>query len=119
MAKGNLRPRDTSTEKPAATEKEHKIVSRQEWITAREALLTKEKEFTHAREQLAEERRALPWEKVEKQYVFEGPNGVPRPASEGTRQESGESAGLGASPRSIRESLITILKLDHSCLAAD
>src|SRR6266478_1387404 len=75
MAKGNPRPRDTSVEKPAAIDKAHRIASHEEWITARKALLAKEKKFTHARENLAEERRALPWEKVDKEYVFEGPNG--------------------------------------------
>jgi predicted dithiol-disulfide oxidoreductase (DUF899 family) len=49
----------------------HKIVSQQEWIEARKALLAREKELTHARERLAEERRALPWVKVEKPYLFD------------------------------------------------
>ena len=51
------------------------VVSRDEWLVARQALLAKEKEFTQARDKLAGERRALPWVKVEKSYVFEGPNG--------------------------------------------
>ena len=38
-----------------------RIVSRKEWNTARKALLKKEKQFTHLREELAEQRRALPW----------------------------------------------------------
>ena len=53
----------------------HKVVSRQEWIAARKALLTKEKESTRLRDQLSAERRRLPWVKVEKQYVFDGPDG--------------------------------------------
>jgi predicted dithiol-disulfide oxidoreductase (DUF899 family) len=53
----------------------HPVVSHEDWITARKALLAKEKEFSRARERLAEERRALPWEKVEKEYVFAGPGG--------------------------------------------
>lgn len=53
----------------------HKVVSRDEWIVARKELLAKEKEFTRSRDQLSQERRALPWEKVEKGYVFDGPNG--------------------------------------------
>src|SRR6476646_10144304 len=53
----------------------HTIVSREEWIAARKAHLAHEKEYTHARERLAEERRALPWVKVEKNYVFDGPDG--------------------------------------------
>ena len=53
----------------------HQIVSHDEWIKASQALLKKEKEFTKLREQMAEERRKLPWEKVEKEYVFEEPAG--------------------------------------------
>jgi predicted dithiol-disulfide oxidoreductase (DUF899 family) len=39
------------------------------------AFLVKEKEFTRLQDQLSEQRRALPWERVEKQYVFDGPVG--------------------------------------------
>lgn len=53
----------------------HKIVSREEWTAAHAAHLAKEKELTHAREALAQQRRALPWVKVEKPYVFDGPEG--------------------------------------------
>ena len=53
----------------------HQIVSHDEWIKASQALLQKEKEFTKLREQMAEERRKLPWEKVEKEYVFQEPEG--------------------------------------------
>src|ERR1700736_4811375 len=53
----------------------HKIVSREEWIEARKAHMAHEKEYTRARDRLSEERRALPWVKVEKAYVFDGPNG--------------------------------------------
>lgn len=53
----------------------HKVVSRKEWLAARKALLVKEKKFTRERERLAEERRKLPWVKVEKDYVFDGPQG--------------------------------------------
>jgi predicted dithiol-disulfide oxidoreductase (DUF899 family) len=52
-----------------------KIVSEKEWLAARKALLAKEKEFTHARDALSAERRALPWAKVEKNYVFDTPQG--------------------------------------------
>ncbi len=52
-----------------------KVVPREEWVTARKKLLKKEKEFTRLRDELSRERRELPWEKVEKQYVFEGPDG--------------------------------------------
>ncbi len=52
-----------------------KIVSREEWTEARKALLVQEKELTRARDRLAEARRALPWVKLDKDYVFDGPNG--------------------------------------------
>ena len=53
----------------------HTVVSRDEWLTARKALLDQEKEFTRLRDQLSEQRRALPWVKVNKEYVFQGPSG--------------------------------------------
>jgi predicted dithiol-disulfide oxidoreductase (DUF899 family) len=53
----------------------HKVVSRAEWLAARTAFLAKEKEFSRQRDQLARARRELPWEKVEKSYTFEGPDG--------------------------------------------
>ena len=53
----------------------HKVVSREEWLAARQAFLAKEKEFTQARDELSRQRRALPWVKVEKPYVFDGPEG--------------------------------------------
>jgi predicted dithiol-disulfide oxidoreductase (DUF899 family) len=53
----------------------HTIVSRDQWVTARRRLLAKEKEFLRLRDQLSSERRELPWERVDKQYVFEGPAG--------------------------------------------
>jgi len=53
----------------------HEVVSRENWIAARRQLLAKEKEFTRLRDQLSEQRRALPWERAEKDYVFEGPKG--------------------------------------------
>src|SRR5215510_3269052 len=52
-----------------------KIVSRAEWLEARKALLAREKELTRLRDELAAERRTLPWVRVEKQYVFDGPHG--------------------------------------------
>ncbi len=54
----------------------HEAVSPAEWESARKALLAKEKDFTRARDELAEARRALPWERVEKRYVFDGPSGM-------------------------------------------
>ena len=50
-----------------------KVVSPAEWLAARKELLKKEKEFSRLRDQLSKQRRELPWEKVEKQYVFDGP----------------------------------------------
>lgn len=51
------------------------VVSNGEWVEARKRLLAKEKEFTQMREQLSAERRALPWTRVHKDYLFDGPNG--------------------------------------------
>jgi predicted dithiol-disulfide oxidoreductase (DUF899 family) len=53
----------------------HKVVSREEWLSARKAHLAQEKEFTRLRDQLSRQRRELPWVKVEKTYVFDGPQG--------------------------------------------
>src|SRR3984885_4312516 len=52
-----------------------KIVSRDEWLAARENLLVKEKQLTRERDALAAERRRMPWMAVEKQYEFDGPRG--------------------------------------------
>jgi predicted dithiol-disulfide oxidoreductase (DUF899 family) len=54
---------------------DHKIVSHDEWIAARQRFLVKEKEFTHLRDELSRERRELPWEHVTKEYVFESGKG--------------------------------------------
>jgi len=62
----------TTTE---ATITGHKIVSREEWTAARKTLLKKEKELMQLGDQLAAERRALPWVKIEKEYVFDAPEG--------------------------------------------
>ena len=53
----------------------HKVVSEQEWVEARKALLEKEKQYTRMRDELSLQRRQLPWVKVEKNYAFDGPNG--------------------------------------------
>jgi len=52
-----------------------KIVSEAEWIAARKAHLAVEKKFTDARDELSRQRRELPWVRVDKPYVFEGPHG--------------------------------------------
>ena len=54
---------------------QHKIVSREEWLVARKAHLAKEKELTRQRDELNRQLRELPWVKVEKRYVFDGPKG--------------------------------------------
>src|SRR5579864_6298673 len=54
---------------------QHKVVSQDEWLASRKALLAREKEFTKARDALSAQRRELPWVKVDKTYVFDGPNG--------------------------------------------
>ncbi|MGY3605064.1 DUF899 domain-containing protein [Bradyrhizobium sp. Leo121] len=53
----------------------HKVVSREEWIEARKVHMAHEKELTRARDALSAERRALPWVKIDKAYMFDGPNG--------------------------------------------
>src|SRR3954468_5259688 len=52
-----------------------KVVSNAEWLGARRRLLAKEKELTHQRDAVSAERRRLPWVKVEKEYVFDTPEG--------------------------------------------
>jgi predicted dithiol-disulfide oxidoreductase (DUF899 family) len=52
-----------------------KVVSRTEWLAARKKFLAKEKELTRLRDDISKQRRELPWEKVDKDYVFDGPNG--------------------------------------------
>ncbi len=54
---------------------QHPIVSRDEWIVARKQLLNREKELTRLRDRVNAERRELPWVKVDKPYVFDGPDG--------------------------------------------
>ena len=53
----------------------HPVVSQEDWLTARKALLARERAMTHALDALRAERRELPWVKIEKDYVFEGPRG--------------------------------------------
>ena len=54
---------------------EHIVVTKEEWTAARIRLLAREKELTRLRDDVSQERRDLPWVKVDKQYVFDGPNG--------------------------------------------
>jgi predicted dithiol-disulfide oxidoreductase (DUF899 family) len=54
---------------------QHPIVSPEDWLAKRKELLGKEKELTRLRDQLAAERRALPWVKIEMDYSFDAPEG--------------------------------------------
>ena len=54
---------------------QNQVVSREEWLEARRALLLKEKEATHVRDKVNAERMALPWVKVDQNYVFDTPQG--------------------------------------------
>ena len=54
---------------------EHTIVSRDEWLTARKGLFAKERAMTHQLDALRAERRQLPWVKIDKPYIFDGPEG--------------------------------------------
>ncbi len=53
----------------------HRVVSREEWLEARRQLLAREKELTRLRDRVSAERRALPWVRIDKPYVFDGPDG--------------------------------------------
>lgn len=53
----------------------HSIVSHEDWLRVRTAFLAKEKEFTRLRDDISRQRRELPWERVEKNYIFDGPEG--------------------------------------------
>jgi len=53
----------------------HPIVSKERWVAERKALLAHEKELTRLHDQIASERRALPWEPIDKDYVFDTPEG--------------------------------------------
>ena len=53
-----------------------RVVSRDEWTTARVALLAQEKELTRLRDAISRQRRELPWVRIDKDYVFEGPQGT-------------------------------------------
>jgi predicted dithiol-disulfide oxidoreductase (DUF899 family) len=54
---------------------DHPTVSREEWIAARKELLNKEKELSQLQDEVSRQRRELPWVKVEKEYIFETPEG--------------------------------------------
>jgi len=54
---------------------DHAVVSHDDWLEARKQLLAKEKEFTRTRDQMTAQQRSLPWEAVERDYVFQAPAG--------------------------------------------
>ena len=60
---------------------EHRVVSHEQWVEARRQHLAAEKKFTRDRDALSQARRDLPWERVDKQYALEGPDG-PRQLAE-------------------------------------
>ncbi len=64
-----------NTHTAEVTTANHAVVSSDRWLAARRALLAHEKELTHLRDQVARERRALPWVRIEKNYVFDAPEG--------------------------------------------
>ena len=70
IQKGEMKMATAMSKRPAA-----KVVASADWLAARKELLAKEKEFSRLRDELSRKRREMPWERVEKQYVFEGPNG--------------------------------------------
>jgi predicted dithiol-disulfide oxidoreductase (DUF899 family) len=57
------------------SEVRHKVVTHADWLAARKDFLAEEKAFTRQRDELSRQRRELPWELVEKEYEFDGPNG--------------------------------------------
>jgi predicted dithiol-disulfide oxidoreductase (DUF899 family) len=77
---------------------DHKVIGREEWQAARDELLQREKEHTRMGDELARQRRELPWVVIEKEYLFDtdegtrtlaGPDGLlpdPRPGAEGARR---------------------------------
>ncbi len=52
-----------------------RVVSQKQWLAARKKLLVKEKKFSKLRDEINRQRRKLPWVKIEKEYVFDGPSG--------------------------------------------
>jgi predicted dithiol-disulfide oxidoreductase (DUF899 family) len=54
---------------------DHPVVSHADWLAARKELLKQEKELTSLSDRVNQARRALPWERVETNYIFDGPDG--------------------------------------------
>src|SRR6059058_5087804 len=72
---GNIKQTKLEEEKMKLADKQTEIVSEAEWLIARKDLLTREKEFTRQRDALSAARRQLPMVKIDKDYVFDGPEG--------------------------------------------
>src|SRR3546814_17399240 len=71
-----MRTQTTSTTGPSrAASESPRVVSRDEWLAERKALLAQEKELTHLRDRIAGERRALPWVRIDQDDVFDAPEG--------------------------------------------
>src|SRR5580704_2405571 len=66
---------ETLESKTNKNEVNPRVVSEAEWLVARKDLLTREKELTRLRDEVSRHRRELPWVKVEKEYIFDGPDG--------------------------------------------
>src|SRR5213596_835003 len=66
---------ETLESKTDESEVNPRVVSQAEWLVARKDLLTREKELTRLRDEVSRHRRELPQVKVQKEYVFEGPDG--------------------------------------------
>jgi predicted dithiol-disulfide oxidoreductase (DUF899 family) len=66
----------TTTSTPAKALADHRVVSRDQWLRERLALLAEEKDLTHRRDALAAKVRDLPWVKVDKPYTFDAPGGT-------------------------------------------
>ena len=64
-----------TTAMPQASIQSHRVVSRNEWVAERKTLLAHEKELTRFGDQIARERRALPWVRIDKTYKFDTPMG--------------------------------------------
>lgn len=64
---------NTAVAEEPSSLKNHPVVSKDRWLAQRKALLAREKELTHLRDQIARERRAMPWTRVEKNYSFDTP----------------------------------------------
>ncbi len=60
---------------PATSRENPKVASAAEWLAARKALLSKEKELTRLSDELSKQRREMPWERIEKDYIFDTKEG--------------------------------------------